>query len=186
MTSVTYKAFLLSSQSASRADMIRRSAKRGFRLADVFHSTAQHFVPPLHVRTFSSDTLEEDSRAHSLAEALRKAGKVKVLDLTQSSDLTCMNLMCEKVGDPCICRLSRVLERTPNVEVVSLAKNRLEQLPDALWTLKELRSLNLSDNSLRDLSTQIAQLAKLRHLNLSGNSGLQMPSTLPEGLEDIV
>ena len=170
-----------------RREMIQVFSDRGARLVNLLRSP-QCLRPLSQVRAYCpGDTLEEEcSRAHSLAEAARNAGKVKVLDLTQSSDLTCMNLMCEKVGDPCICRLSRVLERTPNVQELSLAKNRLEQLPDALWTLKELRVLNLSDNSLRDLSPQIAQLTKLRMLNISGNSGLQVPPTLPEGLEDII
>ena len=29
------------------------------------------------------------------------------LDLTSSQDLLCVNLLCDKVGDPCICRISR-------------------------------------------------------------------------------
>jgi Leucine-rich repeat (LRR) protein len=149
---------------------------------------SRHFAQP----SFSSSagTLAEDEErsyqpACSLAEASRMKENVTVLDLTHSSDLTCMNLMCEKVGEPCICRLSLALERTPNVQELSLARNKLEQLPDSVWNLKELRSLDLSDNALRTLSPLIAQLTQLRHLNLSGNPGIELPSKLPEGLEDI-
>jgi len=151
---------------------------------------SHHFAQP----SFSSSSAgtpaeDENERSYqpacSLAEASRMKEKVTVLDLTQSSDLTCMNLMCEKVGEPCICRLSLALERTPNVQELSLAKNKLEQLPDSVWNLKELRSLDLSGNALRTLSPLIAQLTQLRHLNLSGNPGIKLPSKLPEGLEDI-
>jgi hypothetical protein len=53
--------------------------------------------------------------ATSLAAALSAPrGTIKTLDLSgraPSTDLTCINLMCEKVGEPCVCRLAGALEK---------------------------------------------------------------------------
>ena len=48
--------------------------------------------------------------ARSLIEANRSP-TMKTLDLRGSADLLCVNMMCEKVCEACICRLSRVLEK---------------------------------------------------------------------------
>ncbi|EEH51974.1 uncharacterized protein MICPUCDRAFT_53415 [Micromonas pusilla CCMP1545] len=63
--------------------------------------------------------------ARSLIEANRSP-TMKTLDLRGSADLLCVNMMCEKVGEACICRLSRVLEKNGT----------------------ELRSLCLADNNI--------------------------------------
>ena len=46
----------------------------------------------------------------SLLEANRSPG-MRALDLRASADLRCVNMMCEKVGEACVCRVSRVLEK---------------------------------------------------------------------------
>jgi hypothetical protein len=52
--------------------------------------------------------------------------------------------MCEKVGKPCICKLSRTLAKTPNLRVLDLANNNLEELPDAVGDLQSLVVLDVS------------------------------------------
>jgi len=42
----------------------------------------------------------------TLVEANRSPA-MKALDLRGSADLLCVNMMCDKVGEACICRLSR-------------------------------------------------------------------------------
>jgi hypothetical protein len=86
----------------------------------------------------------------------------QVLDLTASQDLLCMNLMCEKVGTPCICRLSLCLERLAAVETLSLANNSLTDIPSSLWHLTSLRELDLSRNCLQILHPDVQQLHNLR------------------------
>lgn len=50
---------------------------------------------------------EEDAVFSSLHEAALNPHKVRHLDLTASPQLQCNNLLCDKVGGPCICRFSR-------------------------------------------------------------------------------
>ena len=51
--------------------------------------------------------------ARSMADAMKRAGRVHALELAAGleSELTCMNIMCERVGSPCACRLALCLER---------------------------------------------------------------------------
>mmetsp|Transcript_22152 Transcript_22152/g.30803 ORF Transcript_22152/g.30803 Transcript_22152/m.30803 type:complete len:168 (+) Transcript_22152:157-660(+) len=112
---------------------------------------------------------ESNTSANSLKDAILMGSKVKVLNLMKSEDLVCMNLMCEKVGDPCICRLSRALERTPNLKHLNLSGNRLSQLPDIIWNLKDLQTLDLSDNLLESRPPKISLLQNLVCLNISKN-----------------
>jgi Leucine-rich repeat (LRR) protein len=53
-----------------------------------------------------------------------------------------------QVGSPCICRLARVLSRTSALESLDLAQNGLTVLPDEVWNLQGLRSLDLSGECL--------------------------------------
>lgn len=80
-----------------------------------------------------------------------------------------MNLMCEKVGEPCICRLARVLSLTPEIERLDLGKNDLTALPEEVFKLRNLRSLDLSYNRLSTLPSSILQLSQLEVLVLEGN-----------------
>jgi hypothetical protein len=87
--------------------------------------------------------------ATSLAEATQKGpANLTSLTLVSSPDLVCHNLMCEHVGDPCICRLARLLERCPGLEVLALPGNALPALPPVVWALPRLVSLDVSDNML--------------------------------------
>ena len=102
------------------------------------------------------------STATSLGQATRQADIVGSLDLQQSPDLLCVNLLCEKVGDPCICRLSRVLERLNHLENLNLANNQLISLPESIGQLKQLQYLDLSNNRLRSLPESTQQLVHLK------------------------
>ena len=100
--------------------------------------------------------------ATSLGQAARQADSVDTLDLQQSPDLLCVNLMCEKVGDPCICRLSRVLEKLHHLESLNLANNQLISLPDSVGQLEKLQRLDLSQNRLQSLPATMQQLRYLK------------------------
>ena len=56
------------------------------------------------------------------------------LDLSQAKALTCHNMMCEHVGEPCGCRIAAFLERRsfPKLETLSLRGAGLRAVPDAV------------------------------------------------------
>ncbi|GJP55461.1 hypothetical protein CLOM_g14405 [Closterium sp. NIES-68] len=113
---------------------------------------------------------EAAKRANSLSVALRNAGTVEHLDLTRSEDLRCTNLMCEKIFQPCICRLGVALSRLPRLTCLTLAHNNLEALPDSLSSLTCLRHLDLSHNRLSSPPHHLTSaLPHLQSLLLSGN-----------------
>lgn len=88
---------------------------------------------------------------------------MQALDLSRSQDLLCHNLVCEKVGQPCICRLAQVLERhAGSLRWLSLSGNALEQLPEALTGLPCLRYLDLSGNRLSALPQGFTNLRSLQ------------------------
>ncbi|KAK9832363.1 hypothetical protein WJX74_007659 [Apatococcus lobatus] len=103
---------------------------------------------PLGNRTFT---------ASSLAEAVRHSKTVKALILPASDDLLCRNLMCEHVGDPCICRLSAVLEKLPNLEHLNLSNNNLSALPESLRRLSKLETLDIRGNQLHEVPADLQQ-----------------------------
>ena len=147
----------------------------------------------LHSRSVASTAL-------SLAQAIRKGDLVQVpscggflstcccqprcpaitpdsmhaqsLDLGSSTDLVCNNLLCEKVGEPCICRLSRALERLPSLARLDLSSNGLTALPDSLCTLQHLQHLDVSRNQLSALPACVWAMPQLRLLDVRGNAGL--------------
>ena len=64
------------------------------------------------------------------------------LDLSRAKALTCHNMMCEHVGEPCGCRIAAFLERRsfPKLETLSLNGNKeLAALPCALAKCKKLK-----------------------------------------------
>ena len=91
------------------------------------------------------------------------------LNLASSFDLICTNIICEKVGDPCICRLSHALERLKDVVSLNLSGNRLTALPASIGSLKNLEVLDASDNELRELPHTMGDLCSLQTLDISGN-----------------
>jgi Leucine-rich repeat (LRR) protein len=91
------------------------------------------------------------------------------LDLASSSDLVCTNIICEKVGDPCICRLSHALERLTGLVSLRLSGNRLTALPASIGGLENLEHLDASNNDITELPCTLGDLRCLKTLNVSGN-----------------
>lgn len=98
---------------------------------------------------------------------------VKRIFLSASEDLKCVNLFCEKVGGPCICRIERVLARedlTKTVEEVDFSLNNLTQLPPSLYKLDQMKSLSLRDNNLETLAPEdFSSLTNLESIDLTNN-----------------
>ena len=96
------------------------------RAASFLLARARH--RPASGRAVSSDaatpTSPSSTTATSLAAALAAPrGSVTTLDLAGAegaADVTCVNLMCEKLGDPCVCRLAGALEKLARRGVVEV------------------------------------------------------------------
>jgi len=87
-------------------------------------------------------------------------------------------LFCEKVTQPCICRIERVLEKinTNTIETIDLSNNKLESLPPSLAKMINLKVLNLNDNNLRTIPDEIiSKLTNLEELHMKNNPLTQIP-----------
>ena len=98
--------------------------------------------------------------ARSLAEASRLTSSVRSLALRASADLQCRNIMCEKVGGACACRLALTLQRLSGLTSVDVADNALGVLPSSLWEHGGLHHLDLSGNELGEWPEGLAACAE--------------------------
>ena len=122
------------------------------------------------------------STARSLAEAFTLRATATTLLLPASPDLRCMNLMCERAGQGCACRLSLSLERMPLLSHLDVSDNSLPQLPDALFMLPRLRELRAPRNALSSLPAALAGAALLEVLDLRWNAFATLPVAALEAL----
>ena len=85
-----------------------------------------------------------------LMTAITEQKRLRGIILNASADLICNNLMCEKVTEPCICKLERVLQHvdTDNIEIMDLSNNNLKDLPPSMHNFTNLKQLNVSGNLL--------------------------------------
>ena len=65
-----------------------------------------------------------------------------------------------------------------NLQELDLSQNNLPRVPDALYSLLNLRRLNLSDNQITELSTAIELWTKLETLNICRNKLSAIPASL--------
>ena len=119
----------------------------------------------------------------SLAEVVSSRQPVTGVVLRASKDLLCTNLFCEKVSEPCICRLDRVLQmkKMNSVKVLDLSNNKLNVLPPSLSELRELEELDVSGNCLSEIPPFVLSLPKLKVLWVSGNTEVKLPSQAAGG-----
>ncbi|KAF0692239.1 Aste57867_16664 [Aphanomyces stellatus] len=138
-------------------------------------------IPATNHREASAALPETKSSKHfmivrSVRDAAMHMGAVKELLLRRSEDLLCRNLMCERVGEACICRFSLVLEKLPQLTKLDVSHNNLHALPPALFQLPRLEELSLGHNKLADGALDgIHQMQSLRRLDLSNNQLTQLP-----------
>ena len=87
-------------------------------------------------------------------------------------------MFCEKVTQPCICRIERVLEKinSNTIETIDLSNNKLESLPPSLAKMTNLKVLNLNDNHLRTIPDEmISKLINLEELHVKNNPFIEIP-----------
>lgn len=117
------------------------------------------------------------------AAAAAPRANVRILDLSRSTELQCVNLMCEHVGERCACRLALWFCRhqLPALEVLSLRRNDLRFVPEPILDLRQLRVLDVAHNKLDALPETITRLDRLEELSVEGNAAMAaLPSALFE------
>ena len=128
----------------------------------------------------ASPSSKPATTATSIADALRlPPNSLAKLDLSGgSADLRCVNLLCERVGKSCVCRLSLVLSRVAerhweSLLELSLARNGIEELPAAVFEFFEGRGESGEGESENRSSSTAPSFQALCRIDLSGNEGLQ-------------
>ncbi len=136
-------------------------------------------VSPTKIDSNIKSTLEEKRVPEVICKSLKdsaiNADKVSKLDLSNSDDLVCKNIMCEKLGDPCVCKLARFLAQTqfPKLEGLSLDSNKLTTIPDPVFQIKTLKSLSLNNNKVvidQQFVEKLKLLPNLEKLSFKGNT----------------
>ena len=82
--------------------------------------------------------------ARSFKDAARLGSATTSLLLRKSEDLVCQNLMCSKLGEACLCRLAVHLSRLSGLRELDVAENDLGILPEPVFELPELETLDIS------------------------------------------
>ena len=149
------------------------------------HDVAHHSCPTRNIaaaavrctRAPCSPAMSAPTLARSLAEAFTHRSTAHALLLSRSPDLRCVNIMCEKVGRGCGCRLALSLERMTVLTHLDVSHAGLDAVPDAVWGLApRLQSLNLAGNGLTSLSAAgLSRLTHLAALDVSGNPLRELP-----------
>jgi len=92
--------------------------------------------------------------------------------LLSSCAQVCSNLMCQFVGEPCVCRLGRALSRPSvrsSVRVLRLAHCSLSELPDSVAELPHLEHLDLRHNRFSALPEATLSCPSIRCVDLRDN-----------------
>ena len=71
-----------------------------------------------------------------------------------------------------------LIELISNSTEVDLSRKNLTEIPDYIYTNKNLYYLNLSNNSITEVSSKIENLNNLRVLDLTGNDIYYLPEEL--------
>jgi Leucine-rich repeat (LRR) protein len=61
------------------------------------------------------------------------------------------------------------LERCPNLSVLDLHNNKMENLPDTITSLFHLKTLKISYNNLSDINPKLALIDSLVRISIEGN-----------------
>jgi Leucine-rich repeat (LRR) protein len=89
---------------------------------------------------------------------------VQKLLLSEAPDLICGNLMCEKLGSPCLCRITVALQRFPLLTHLDISRNAIPAVPEAICKeyLPSLQHLNLSNNRISELPSALKSFQQLQ------------------------
>jgi len=104
--------------------------------------------------------------ATTLTQVVKLGGKVTSLSLKASKDLVCINLMCEKVTEACICRLERTLQKVDPALLISVdvSDNQLHELPPSFRLLTALEKVDISGNHFDEIPAVLKGLPNLKEI----------------------
>jgi len=71
------------------------------------------------------------------------------------------------------------IEQLVNLEKLILNNNRIQSLPKQVFTLKNLKNLSIAENKLTSLPDNIGELTSLEELDLSSNQTLSLQQAFP-------
>jgi Leucine rich repeat len=102
---------------------------------------------------------------------------LQVLQLSASQDLVCMNMVCERVGQPCLCRVSVALQKLNRLTILDLSANGLPSLPEAVHpdVLPALQHLDISHNAIRRLPAHLQDFTQLQVRHTHAKLSLRTP-----------
>ncbi|MFB3390077.1 leucine-rich repeat domain-containing protein [Flavobacterium sp. LAR06] len=99
----------------------------------------------------------------------------------QGSVATSIDLSNLLLNNESLDELIHDIARTiPNLTVLDLSFNLLQEFPDSIIQLTGLERLNLSGTQIRDLPESLGQLQNLTHLDLSSNRIPRFPDSIGE------
>jgi hypothetical protein len=81
--------------------------------------------------------------------------------LRNAKELICANMMCPRLGQPCMCKLAAVLHRLHELRFLDLSTNSIDCMPEAFVTSEshpKLIGVDISDNQLLDLPRTLLEL----------------------------
>jgi Leucine-rich repeat (LRR) protein len=70
------------------------------------------------------------------------------------------------------------LDMAPNLTVLDLHNNKLDEFPVSIVELKQLKTLKVSNNNLSDINPRISLLPCLVRINIEGNPLKSIKSTM--------
>jgi Leucine-rich repeat (LRR) protein len=78
------------------------------------------------------------------------------------------------------------LERCPNLGVLDLHNNKMENLPDSVMTLYQMKTLKVSNNNLANINARLGLLDNLVRLSIEGNPLKRLkPAMRTAGAKDL-
>lgn len=76
--------------------------------------------------------------------------------------------------------LPDTFDNIPNLRILHMGNNRIEELPPSLYTCHQLEQLHVYGNCVKQLDVKLGSLTNLRILNVGRNQIKQLPDSLGE------
>lgn len=96
---------------------------------------------------------------------------------------TWKNLLYLEIG-PGLCVIPREISNLTKLEILVLADNKIQSVPDGLYSLDKLKVLNLESTRLTGLSPKVCEMKSLEEIYLDGNKRLVLSKKIKECLSE--
>lgn len=90
----------------------------------------------------------------TLKQSINNPSKATYLNLSNSSELICRNIMCQNLENTCLCRLAVIFETThfPYLNSIDMENNNISYFPSFLLSLPTIKYINLRNNNISSIS----------------------------------